>query len=207
MPAGCCGGSGGTVIQAGSGIAVAGAGTVGNPVIISLESQLSMKGADSSTVSVKVTGSGGATDPYIVTADAQLGLGDLSDVSAPTPSTDDVVKWDGSSWIAGPAPVSAGAVSVGSGLDGDGSGGDPIVVKVSDAISTSTSGTPIYVDTNGELRAVPASPEWSAILNKPSAFTPAAHTHGNGDLTGLLKGTTVPSAGLGVDGAWYAKHA
>lgn len=38
---------------------------------------------------------------------------------------------------------------------------------------------------------VPANPEWSSILNKPTTFTPSAHTHAWTDVTG--KPTTFPA--------------
>lgn len=38
--------------------------------------------------------------------------------------------------------------------------------------------------------------DWSDIINKPSTYTPSAHTHGNADLTGIAawaKSATKPS--------------
>ena len=206
---GCCGGSSSVVIRGEGDVIVSGSGTVADPYVVSGDIGLAITGAATSTVSVRILGSGVATDPYIIAADLVAGLSALADVSIPTtPTTGYVLMWDGAKWVANAAPTQEpGAVNVGGGIQGDGTIGTPISIKVSNTSDTSTSGAYTYIDSAGELRAqMSGSVAWGSITGKPSTFPPSAHTHTNADLTGLLSGTAAPTSGLGVDGAWYAQY-
>lgn len=124
-------------------VAVSGSGSAANPYRVSVEQALTV--SDSATVNLTMTGSGTAGDPYILSGDATLELGDLTDVVT-TGSTGDVLalQGDGSFALNPPSTASPGAIVTGasSGLDGDGSGGDPltIVLAPNSGLSLSASG-------------------------------------------------------------------
>lgn len=207
----CCGGSSNTIIRGDNGILVSGSGTPSDPYIVEGTIVVDVKGAPTATITVQVIGSGTVQDPFVISANLIAGLGNLSDVSIPSiPPTGHVLKWDGSKWIADVPPTApAGAVNVGPGILGTGAAIDPIKVAVSDTTSTSTAGTAIYVDSAGQLRAVPTpvgSVAWGSITGKPTVFPPEPHTHQMADLPGLRSGTAVPANSLGVDGDWYAQY-
>jgi hypothetical protein len=70
-------------------------------------------------------------------------------------------------------------VNVSDGIDGVGSIGDPLVLKVSGTWGTapldtygsdSTVGAPVYIDSAGEVRSQPISVAYSAITGKPTYF-------------------------------------
>ncbi len=202
-----CGGAPAVVITGGDGLSVTGSGTVSDPYVISGDVELNMVGADSTTIDMTVVGSGTVSDPFVISAEATVSVNDLTDVSDSTPPvTDDVLKFDGTNWVYGPVPVSPGAVNTGGGISGDGSGGAPISVDVSNTVVDATSGLYTYIDSNGELRAEVRGTAWADVSGKPTTFAPAPHTHPNSDLTQMLSGTTAPTAGIGTDGAWYAQY-
>lgn len=206
----CCGGSSAVVIRGEGDVTVSGSGTVSDPYVVTGDIDLSIRALQTPTINTTIVGSGTSDDPYVISADLVAGLSDLTDVQiTTTPTTGWVVLWDGSAWVAGPAPTQEpGAVNVGGGIEGDGTVGDPIQIKVSNLVDDSPSGLYTYIDSAGELRAqMPSSStSWAAITGKPSTFPPSAHTHPNSDLTGLLTGTAAPGSGLGVDGSWYAQY-
>lgn len=207
----CCGSSSNTIIQGTEGIFVSGSGTPSDPYIISGEVGVEIKGATTETIAVQVAGLGSQADPFVVYSTLIASLGNLADVVLPdTPTNGHVLMWSDDSWIAGvPPPSPAGAVNVGAGILGTGALGDPLKIAVSDTTSTSTSGTAIYVDSAGQIRAVPVpagSVAWTDITGKPTAFTPSPHTHAMADLPGMRSGTAAPANSLGVNGDWYAQY-
>lgn len=127
---GCAGTSCSCVLQGGNGIVVDGAGTETNPYIISGGAGggggvLTVQ--DTQTVDLSLLGSGTVLNPYVLSANATLDLDDLNDVTATDPVDGYVLAWNGTTWQPIPpttAPV--GAIAVGDGLLGDGSGGDPL---------------------------------------------------------------------------------
>jgi len=202
----CCGQSGcACIVQPGSGIAVTGTGTTTDPYIIaSTFNDLGqfLRVIDTTSVNLTLTGTGTVDDPLTLRATSTLALTELSDVNDPSggPAVGESPVWVGSGsdghWeFQIPPPSPEGAVNVSTGLDGIGSVGDPILVKVSGEWGVapldtygpdSTVGLPIYEDSNGELRAQPASSvSWAAITGKPASFTPSPHTHPVSDLTDL----------------------
>lgn len=207
--ANCCGGASSVIIKGGDGLNVTGSGSTSDPYIISGDLEVALRVEETPTVSMSLSGEGNSADPYILSADATLSVSDLTDVEDPTPPVvGDVLQYDGIQWVFGPPPTQApGQVNTGDGITGDGTVGDPIGVLVSDTVDTSTDGLYIYVDSNGELRAQkPTAVAWSSITNKPATFAPSAHTHTNDDLTGMLKGTSAPTAGQGIDGSIYLQY-
>lgn len=171
-----------TVIFGADGITVVGSGTANDPYRVTLESGLvTIQANDTQTVNLSLVGSGTADDPFRLSAVATVRMADLTDVSDPAgPSLGDVPVYDGSKWIFdAPPTVPPGEVNVGAGLDGDGTLGDPITLKVSNLIETSTSGLETYIDSAGELRAVPpaaSAPTWASITGKPTTFPPIVGT-------------------------------
>lgn len=127
---GCAGTSCSCVIQGGNGIVVDGAGTETNPYIISGGGGASggvLTVLDTETVDLSLLGTGTPANPYVLSANATLNLDQLNDVVATEPTDGYVLAWNGTTWQPIPpttAPV--GAIAVGEGLLGDGSGGDPI---------------------------------------------------------------------------------
>jgi len=152
-----------------------------------------------------LTGSGRPDDPFAIWADTALKLNDLTDVNDPQggPSAGEVPVWVGDTatghWeFQVPPPSPAGAVNANGGIAGTGAAGTPLHVATSgtwgtaplDAYGTdSTAGIPVYVDSNGELRAQPiggGSVAWADVTGKPSTFTPSAHKHLAADITNPL---------------------
>lgn len=113
-----------------NGIIVRGAGTITNPYVIS--GGLALIINDTETVNLTLLGSGSQGDPYVLSADAALGLGDLEDVDTTGGSDGYVValQADGTYALVPPSTAPVGAVATGLSLDGDGSGGDPLVVRL-----------------------------------------------------------------------------
>lgn len=116
------------------GINVRGAGTVTNPYVISGGTALIVN--DTASVNLTLLGSGSSTDPYLLTADVELALGALTDVDTSGGTVGDVLALqpDGTYALVPPVTAAVGAVSTGTSLDGDGSSGDPLTVRL-DALS------------------------------------------------------------------------
>lgn len=203
----CCGGSSAVVIRGEGDVVVSGSGTVADPYVVAGDIGLAITASASSTIAMRILGSGNTSDPYIISGDLVAGIGALQDVSIPTPpSSGEVLTWDGAKWVATAVSVDPGAINVGGGVQGDGTIGDPLAVKVSNLVDTSLSGAYTYIDSSGELRAQVVGAAWGSITGKPSTFPPSAHTHTNADLTGMLAGTSAPTGGLGNNGDWYAQY-
>lgn len=127
-----CGCSGTTCscVVVGEGIvAVSGSGSAANPYRVSVEQALTV--SDTATLNLTMTGTGTAGDPYILSGDVALELGDLTDVST-TGSTGYVValQGDGSFALNPPSTATPGAITTGDGIEGDGSGGDPLTITL-----------------------------------------------------------------------------
>lgn len=112
------------------GILVSGAGTVTNPYRI--RGGLAMLVNDTETVDLTLLGSGSQTDPYILSGRASLGFGDLTDADDTGGTAGDVwaLQADGTYALVPPVTAAAGSVATGLGLDGDGSSGDPLNVRL-----------------------------------------------------------------------------
>lgn len=162
----------------GGGILISGSGTAADPFVITAEVTSfasSFTVQDTDTVNLSLVGQGTPTDPFILTGNSAIAMTQLSDWDDPAgPAVGEVPVWNGAAWeAAAPPTVPPGAVNTGPGLLGDGSALTPLEVAVSDTVSTSTSGTAIYVDSAGELRAVPGAAgevAWADITDKPTSF-------------------------------------
>lgn len=187
----CSGQTCNCLIVGGSGVLVAGSGTPANPYTVSLEAPDFgdvFRVNDTATLNLTLVGAGTADDPLILSGVATPRLLDLADVDDDSgPLNGEVPVWVGGGsghWEFQAPPANPGAVNVSVGLDGDGSFGDPLVVRTSgvwgvgelaDLGSDTTIGLSIYEDENGELRAEPpvledVSLTWSAITGKPTSF-------------------------------------
>lgn len=154
------------VITAGDGLLVTGSGTSNDPYVVQSKYEGTVvQGQDTATLNVTVTGSGPASDPYVVSGDVTMPMSALTDVAAQSPADGDTLVWLVDHWESQPpSTVPPGAVSTAQGLSGDGSQSNPLGVRVSGVWgiapldqygSDSTVGTPVYVDSNGEVRAEP----------------------------------------------------
>lgn len=195
------------VIQAGTGISITGAGTVQSPIIISGTSPLvgAFTVEDSDTIDFSLGGDGTVDSPMVLSAVATISTGDLTDVNDPGgPAVGDGLFWDaGGYFVYGPPPANPpGAVNVGPGIVGDGSAPSPIEVSViGTTAGGTTSGLEVYVDSAGDLRAVPPAATtvtWGDITGKPVTFTPSAHTHTASEITDPLNFAGSHSVGNAV---------
>lgn len=189
MPRCDCAGGGtcSCLVQGGPNITVTGAGSATNPYVVTSTATLAgaLVTVDTDTVDMHAVGSGTTDDPYVVSADAAISVEGLTDVDASDLAVGDVLVWDGDTWVTAPPPVApAGAVNVGAGLSGDGSAATPIkaatsgtwgVAPLAGLGSDSLVGQPIYVDSNGQLRAAPLDTsalhvQWANVDGKPATF-------------------------------------
>lgn len=177
-----CGCSGTTcpcLVQGSGSVTVSGAGSQTNPYIVS--SNLNMQVADTSTIDFSITGDGSVGNPYILSGTSALDLNELLDVDTTTATTGQVIalQSDGIWRAVPPSTASPGAITVSStgGLQGDGSGGSPMAIKLAPASGLTLSASGLALTSGGTA--------WTA-------FSPA--------LTGS---TTNPSIGNGSIEATY----
>lgn len=127
---GCSGGTCSCVIQGQGSISVSGAGSATNPYVITGGGSVSV--SDSATVNMTIGGSGTVTDPFIISADATLTLDSLTDVNATGGATGYVLakQADGSFALVAPTTAPTGTINVSNGIQGDGSAGSPLNIKL-----------------------------------------------------------------------------
>lgn len=119
-----------------------GSGSVNSPYTIS--SALNLAVMDSATIDLSMTGDGSPSEPYLLSASANVALEDITNVTTTGAATGNVLarQADGT-WAPAPASTApVGAISVGNGIEGDGSGGNPLKVKLapSSGLTLSSSG-------------------------------------------------------------------
>lgn len=183
----CPGASCSCKIVAGPGIRLTGIGTEMNPFVVE-NTGVSVKNAiavgDTPTVQMLLTGEGTGAEPLVISANVRIGLGDLSDVSGATPQPGEVPIWvieNGEGhWDYGLPPTTPpGAVTATTGLQGDGSGANPLRARTSGTWGTGSlagygadtgAGSPVYVDAAGQLRGAP----WGSLPKYSSAGRPSA---------------------------------
>lgn len=167
---GCAGSSScSCVVQGGNGISVSGSGTGPDPYVID-STATSITGTltvtDTATVDLTLSGSGSITDPYNLSADAALSVAELTDVATGAPATGDTLLWNGEEWVYGPPSSGGGGavVTTTAPISGDGSVASPLGLATSgtwgssplDVYGTNTLlGSPIFLDTNGQVRSQP----------------------------------------------------
>lgn len=193
------------LVQAGTGVKVTGSGSARDPYVVEIDSDFSgnLQVRDTETVNLTLMGNGTPTDPYEIEANATVRLTQLADVSDPQggPNAGDVPVWvtTGSEahWeFQPPPPNPAGSVNTGAGIAGDGTLGAPLAVAViGTTAGGATSGLEVYVDSAGNLRAVPpvaTAVAWDTITGRPAYF-PADVTNSTGILPVARGGTGATS--------------
>jgi len=112
---------------------VSGSGQANDPFLLSADVDFQI--VDNLTFDLTLNGSGTAVDPWILSVNFSptARLADFPDVSEATPTTGQVLAWNGTAWApAPPTTAAAGSVTHNGTLTGDGSAGTPLAV-VSDA--------------------------------------------------------------------------
>jgi len=166
----CSGSTCSCKLQEGNGIAISGSGSQTDPYVIDATGDIegTVQFISTPTVEFAVTGSGTTVAPFQVAANAVVNMDELADVNDPTgPAEGEVPVWTTDHWeFKTPAAAPPGAINVGGGITGDGSAGAPIKASVSGIWgqgrmlsppwpTDSTTGVPVYLDSNGQLRAKP----------------------------------------------------
>lgn len=130
MAAGKCGCAGTTCSCVIKGDGVTGAGSVNNPYIIT--AGVVLHANSTATINHTLLGDGSPSNPWTLTSVATLELGDLTDVDASVTTLGYVParQADGSFAMVPPSTAPVGAISAGNSIEGDGSGGDPLDVRL-----------------------------------------------------------------------------
>jgi hypothetical protein len=127
----CCGGATcACKVEAGRHVTITGTGSAQDPFVIAADTHLETE--DTNQFQLVLNGNGTLASPWVlqVLYNASAGLSGLPDVDAETPSNGEVLGWNNTSgqWEPQAATTAApGAITAGNGLDGDGSGGDPLI--------------------------------------------------------------------------------
>ncbi|MEJ0031563.1 MAG: hypothetical protein WDO15_14835 [Bacteroidota bacterium] len=123
--------------------------------------------------------------PYALAADrlvTPMSIKDLSDVSDTTPNIDQVLKWDGTSWVPG---TGAGSITTSAALEGDGSSATPLTIAQQSA-------------SNGQVL------QWNGTQWKPATIS-----GGVGDNWGtqnVITNTTLSGAGTSASPLTIAQN-
>lgn len=130
MAAGKCGCAGTTCSCVIKGDGVTGAGSVSNPYVIT--AGVDFKVQSSATVDHTLMGDGSTGNPWTLTSDATLALGELVDVDTTVTTVGYVParQPDGTFAMAPPATAAAGTIAAGNSIQGDGSSGSPLNVRL-----------------------------------------------------------------------------
>lgn len=177
---GCTGATCSCIIKGSGGVTVTGAGSVANPYTIS--STLNLSVSDTSTIDLTVTGDGSVGTPYLLSAVANVELDELTDVDVAAATTGQVLAKQASGQWIGVAPTTAatGAINLAGsgGLQGDGSAGNPLSIKLAPSSGLTLTASGIAASGGGA---------WTT-------YNPA---------TKLLGSTTNPSLG---NGSWASAY-
>lgn len=208
---GCSGGSGcSCLVTSGAGIRVSGSGSATDPYVVDATGTGitgSLVVADTSTVDLTMDGSGTQADPYTLSGVATISMEDLSDVApGAVPASGQVPVYNGTAWtFAVPPTTPPGAVSVSTGLTGDGAAATPIKVRVSGTWGTaplnqmgtdSTRAAPVFVDSAGNLRAL-GDVKLSRAAS-PTGAVAALQDWNDGDLHLGIFGQTTPERDIDI---------
>jgi hypothetical protein len=127
----CCGGTTcACKVEAGRHVEVTGTGTAGDPFVIDAQTHLTVE--DNTQFNLVLTGSGTLAQPWLLSVEyaGTGGLDGLPDVDTTGKTNAQVLGWDDAlgQWTPrAPTTAAPGAITVGNGVDGDGSAGDPLV--------------------------------------------------------------------------------
>jgi hypothetical protein len=173
------------MVQGSGAVAVTGTGSVSSPYIISASLNLSV--LDSSNVDLSITGDGSVGSPWIISAVANVDLNGLTDVDLAGAATGQVIarQSDGIWRPVAPTTAATGALTISStlGLQGDGSGGSPLGIKLAPSSGLTLSASGLAMTGGGAWTAY--TPALTATTTNPSI--------GNGSITGAYsqQGKTV----------------
>lgn len=176
---GCSGATCSCVIQGQGGINVTGAGSVANPYVLTSDINLGIQ--DSQTVNLSLTGDGSDANPWVLQADATMHLDDLVDVDATVMTNGYVVarQSDGTFALVPPTTAAVGAITVGNGLQGDGSAGNALRVLLAPSSGLIVDGTGLRISGGGAWSTY--TPVWTCATTNGSL--------GNGSIEGYYSQT------------------
>jgi hypothetical protein len=163
-------------VQGAGSVSVTGAGSAASPYIITGGGSLNV--LDTATVNLTKSGSGSVADPYVVSADATLNLDALTDVQSTAATTGQVLakQSDGQWRPVAASSASPGAINVSGGVEGDGSAGSPLSVKLPASSGLVEDSTGLRVEGAGA---------WSSFVPVLSTEGAGADpTLGNGTIAG-----------------------
>lgn len=165
------------MVEGDGSITVTGAGTVSNPFVVSGGGVLQV--TDTATVDLILTGNGSVASPYQLSANALVALDELTDVDVAAATNGQVLaKQADGQWRGIAAPTAApGILSVTGGIEGDGSAGSPLSIKLPANSGLVEDGTGLRVDGGGPWTAY--TPNLTATVANPNI--------GNGTITGRYR--------------------
>lgn len=171
---GCSGASCSCLIQGQGGVTVTGAGSISSPYVITSDVEVGV--ADTATINMTKTGDGSAATPYLFQADATIELDELLDVDTAGGATGYVLakQADGLYRLVPPNTSPPGAITIGNGLQGDGSSGNALRLLLAPNSGLSVDGTGLKVVGGSDWTAY--TPAWTASTTNP--------TLGNGAIEG-----------------------
>lgn len=159
MPKGCCGGNGTCAckVEAGRLIAVSGAGSSQDPIVIGAD--LALSSEDTQTFDVGISGDGTLAAPWIVRVvfASTARWTDLPDIDAPNPNDGDVAHYSvaAGKWVTGPPNAATpGAIFHDTSVNGDGSASAPLGVKADGARFLTVTTTGVGISNTGLAQMV-----------------------------------------------------
>lgn len=119
-------------MQGSGAVSVSGTGSVTSPYVVSAALNLGVQ--DSPTIDLTVSGDGSVASPWVISGSAILGLGQLTDVITAGAATGQVLakQADGTYKFVAASTAPVGTINLSStgGLQGDGSAGSPLSIKL-----------------------------------------------------------------------------
>jgi hypothetical protein len=174
---GCSGASCSCLVQGEGAVSVSGTGSVSSPYVVS--ANFNLVAVDTPTIDLSITGDGSPSNPWQLSAATALQLGEISDVDLTGVTTGYVLarQANGTYKFVAPttAPVGAITLSGTGGLLGDGSGGNPLGIKLAPSSGLTLDATGLKVTGAGSDWTT-YTPTWAATTTNP--------TLGNGTLQG-----------------------
>lgn len=175
----CCGSAGTCAckVESGRNITVTGIGSSQDPFVIAADVAFAVE--DSATFNLILTGNGTLASPWTLSAQYAdtASLDDLPDVDVAGVSTAKVLGYDPAlgKWTPQPpATATPGGMTTDTSMDGDGSAGDPLMVRPDGARYIQVSGTGVGLTDdaiNRMLRVFPDAPSRAAASPVPADFT------------------------------------